>query len=97
MYIVLHTRPPLRQYLLDGEFFVGAALAGTLTKVALRFIGLVADEKKQNVRKSAACIQTVHPQDVLPTFLKRDIVYKIKFVFNKDIDMNILIFYLAVE
>jgi coatomer subunit beta len=35
---------------LDGEFFVGAALAGTLTKVALRYIGLVADQKKQNVR-----------------------------------------------
>jgi hypothetical protein len=35
---------------LDGEFFVGAAMAGTLTKVALRYIGIVADHKKQNVR-----------------------------------------------
>ncbi|CAB3998662.1 coatomer subunit beta-like [Paramuricea clavata] len=42
-------KPPLRQYLLDGEFFVGAAMAGTLTKVALRYIGLVADNKKQNI------------------------------------------------
>ena len=49
-YYYFIVRPPLRQYLLDGEFFVGAALAGTLTKVALRYIGLVADPKKQNVR-----------------------------------------------
>jgi coatomer subunit beta len=42
-------RPPLRGYLLDGDFFVGAALATTLTKLALRFISLVTEPQKQNV------------------------------------------------
>lgn len=40
--------PPLRQYLLDGEFFVGAALATSLTKLALKYISLHADVKRQN-------------------------------------------------
>ncbi|KAI4459949.1 coatomer subunit beta [Holotrichia oblita] len=30
-------RPPLRQYMMDGEFFIGAALGTTLTKLALRY------------------------------------------------------------
>ncbi|XP_050293271.1 coatomer subunit beta [Anthonomus grandis grandis] len=30
-------RPALRQYLIDGDFFIGAALATTLTKLALRY------------------------------------------------------------
>lgn len=42
-------RPPLRQYLMDGDFFVGAALATTLTKLALRYITLTEDKKRQNV------------------------------------------------
>ena len=42
-------RPPLRQYLMDGEFFVGAALATTLTKLALRYVSITPDVKKQNV------------------------------------------------
>lgn len=41
-------RPPLRQYLMDGEFFVGAALATTLSKLALRYITTTQDVKKQN-------------------------------------------------
>ncbi|CAH3033470.1 unnamed protein product [Porites lobata] len=42
-------RPPLRQYLLDGEFFVGAAIACTLTKLALRYIDIEEKTEKQNV------------------------------------------------
>lgn len=42
-------RPPLRQYLLDGEFFVGAAVACTLTKLALRYLDMEEDKEKQNV------------------------------------------------
>jgi hypothetical protein len=34
--------------LMDGEFFVGAALGTTLTKLALRYAILVADIKKRN-------------------------------------------------
>lgn len=31
-------RPPLRQYLMDGDFFIGTTLAGTLTKLVLKYI-----------------------------------------------------------
>merc|ERR1719300_1049161 len=48
-------RPPLRKYLIEGDFFIGAALAGTLTKMALRWDGLVKDEMKQN-RFTAECM-----------------------------------------
>lgn len=41
-------RPPLRGYLMDGEYFVGAALSSTLVKLALRYSELVSDPKKQN-------------------------------------------------
>ena len=34
-------RPPLRKYLMEGDFFIGAALGGTLTKLAIRFADLV--------------------------------------------------------
>lgn len=39
-------RPPLRQYLIDGDFFIGAALASTLTKLALRYGNLAVAEKR---------------------------------------------------
>ncbi|XP_015757207.1 PREDICTED: coatomer subunit beta-like [Acropora digitifera] len=42
-------RPPMRQYLLDGEFFVGAAIACTLTKLALRYLDIEEDKEKHNV------------------------------------------------
>nr|DBA17676.1 TPA: hypothetical protein GDO54_003089 [Pyxicephalus adspersus] len=41
-------RPPLRGFLLDGDFFVAAALATTLTKIALRYVVLVPEKKRQN-------------------------------------------------
>lgn len=31
------SRPPLRQYLMDGDFFIGAAVGTTLAKLALRY------------------------------------------------------------
>ena len=46
---MLSNRPPLRQYLLDGEFFVGAAIACTLAKLALRYLDMEEDKEKQNV------------------------------------------------
>lgn len=42
------TRPPLRQYLMDGDFFIGASLCTTLTKLCLRYIALIKDAKKHN-------------------------------------------------
>ena len=41
-------RPPLRKFLMEGDFFVGAALAATLTKLALRFASSVDSEVKVN-------------------------------------------------
>uniref|UniRef100_A0A8D8W0Y9 Coatomer subunit beta n=1 Tax=Cacopsylla melanoneura TaxID=428564 RepID=A0A8D8W0Y9_9HEMI len=41
-------RPPLRQYLMSGDFFIGASIGSTLTKLALRYIHLVQDPVKQN-------------------------------------------------
>ncbi|KAH8288082.1 hypothetical protein KR054_000052 [Drosophila jambulina] len=41
-------RPPLRQYLMDGDFFIGAALSATLTKLALRYAELEPEARAQN-------------------------------------------------
>ncbi len=35
--------------MMDGDFFVGAALSTTLAKLALRYISLIQDPKKQNM------------------------------------------------
>lgn len=34
---------------MDGDFYVAASLATTLTKVALRYVALAEDKKRQNV------------------------------------------------
>ncbi|CAD7089722.1 unnamed protein product [Hermetia illucens] len=49
-------RPPLRQYLMDGEFFIGASLAATLTKLALRYMELESDTCKKNRTCSQAML-----------------------------------------
>ncbi|KAH8303870.1 hypothetical protein KR018_002114 [Drosophila ironensis] len=41
-------RPPLRQYLMDGDFFIGAALSATLTKLALRYMDVESEARAQN-------------------------------------------------
>merc|ERR1719339_483612 len=51
-------RPPLRKYLMEGDFFIGAAIGSTLTKLALRFASLVSDQVKQN-RFSAECMLVI--------------------------------------
>lgn len=52
IYLCVNYSPPLRQYLMDGDFFVGAALATSLTKLALKYVTLTPDQKKQNVSNS---------------------------------------------
>lgn len=37
---------------MDGDFYVAASLATTLTKVALRYVAIAQDKKKQNVSYS---------------------------------------------
>lgn len=41
-------RPPLRSYLLKGDFFIGSAIGSTLTKLALRFIEVDSNPNHQN-------------------------------------------------
>uniref|UniRef100_A0A6B2ELU2 Coatomer subunit beta n=1 Tax=Phlebotomus kandelakii TaxID=1109342 RepID=A0A6B2ELU2_9DIPT len=45
---VKELRPPLRQYFMDGDFFVGTTLAATLTKLVLRYVDLETSEQKHN-------------------------------------------------
>ena len=44
-------RPPLRTYLMNGDFFVGSAIGSTLTKLALRFTELESDVKKNKINE----------------------------------------------
>lgn len=41
---------------MDGDFYVAASLATTLTKVALRYVAIVQDKKKQNVSCPSALL-----------------------------------------
>lgn len=41
-------RPPLRQYLMDGDFFIAAAVGTTVTKLALRYGDLVGGNKRNH-------------------------------------------------
>lgn len=41
-------RPPLRQYLMEGDFFIGASVASTLAKLALRYTSRLQDPAMQN-------------------------------------------------
>jgi len=41
-------RPPLRSYLMKGDFFIGSAIGSTLTKLALRYLDVVSDPQQQN-------------------------------------------------
>jgi coatomer subunit beta len=49
-------RPALRQFLIDGDFFIGAALSTTLTKLALRYVAQTTDKRKQNIILSEAML-----------------------------------------
>lgn len=48
---------------MDGDFYVAASLATTLTKVALRYVAIVQDKKKQNVSFPAFLKQNRNPSD----------------------------------
>ena len=54
------TRPPLRQFLYNGDFFVGSSIATSLTKLALRYVTLVNNKKRQNVRTLSARALDLH-------------------------------------
>lgn len=44
-------RPPLRQYLMDGDFFIGTTLAATLTKLVLKYF----DWEEKEVERNRVC------------------------------------------
>ncbi|KAL7020764.1 hypothetical protein ACKWTF_011640 [Chironomus riparius] len=44
-------RPPLRQYLMDGDFFVGTTLAATLTKLVLKYF----DWEPKDIERNRIC------------------------------------------
>ncbi len=41
-------KPMLRRFLLEGDFFVATALAGALTKMAMRYQQLDVEDKEKN-------------------------------------------------
>merc|ERR1719376_1059144 len=41
-------RPPLRKYLMEGDFFIGAAIGTTLSKLALKYAASVKEAKRIN-------------------------------------------------
>ncbi|RDD39708.1 Coatomer subunit beta [Trichoplax sp. H2] len=49
-------RPRLREYLMDGEFFVGATMATTLTKLTLRYSKLCEDTARKNRFSASAML-----------------------------------------
>jgi coatomer subunit beta len=49
-------RPALVQYMMSGDFFIGAALATTLSKLALRYKELEKDVKKNNRMQAEAML-----------------------------------------
>ena len=52
-------RPPLRGYLLDGSFFIGGVIAGTLTKIAIRYAEKVKEPRSQNVSSARSDVRSV--------------------------------------
>ncbi|XKL64186.1 hypothetical protein PGB90_004272 [Kerria lacca] len=41
-------RPPMRQYLMEGDFFIGASIGTTLAKLVLRYVSLTDNVVNQN-------------------------------------------------
>jgi len=49
-------KPPMRQLLLEGDFFLGTTLAGTLTKLSLRYAGLDGPSTSEKNSLTAECM-----------------------------------------
>ncbi|XP_026814952.1 coatomer subunit beta [Rhopalosiphum maidis] len=48
-------RPPLRQYLIDGDFYVGAALGTTFTKLGIRYAEIW--EEQDSIKANQFCVK----------------------------------------
>ncbi|ORX92698.1 Coatomer, beta subunit [Basidiobolus meristosporus CBS 931.73] len=49
-------KPPLRAQILGGDFFLGAVLSSTLTKLVYKYFDLCDDEKKRNILRAEAML-----------------------------------------
>ncbi|ODV62747.1 coatomer subunit beta [Ascoidea rubescens DSM 1968] len=49
-------KPPIRQFILDGDFYLGAVLSTTIVKLVLRFQRLSKNKKVYNVLKAEAML-----------------------------------------
>ena len=58
-FLLFFFSPPLRGYLLDGQFFVAAALASTLTKLTIRYLQQVSQPQSKNVSDSSCCLVAI--------------------------------------
>lgn len=47
-------RPPLRQYLIDGDFYIGAALGTTFTKLGIRYAEIW--DKQDTLKANQFCV-----------------------------------------
>ncbi|KAK9449770.1 adaptin N terminal region-domain-containing protein [Limtongia smithiae] len=50
------SKPPLRQLILDGDYYLASSLASTLTKLVLRYSKLSTDEKQKNLLRAEAML-----------------------------------------
>lgn len=47
-------RPPLRQYLIDGDFYIGAALGTTFTKLGIRYADIW--DEQDSIKANQFCV-----------------------------------------
>lgn len=47
-------RPPLRQYLIDGDFYTGAALGTTFTKLGIRYAEIW--DEQDSIKSNTFCV-----------------------------------------
>lgn len=48
-------RPPLRQYLIDGDYYIGAALGTTFTKLGIRYAEIW--NKQDSIKANQLCVK----------------------------------------
>ncbi|KAK9459645.1 adaptin N terminal region-domain-containing protein [Lipomyces oligophaga] len=50
------SKPPLRQLILDGDYYLASSLASALTKLVLRYSEISSDEKQKNLLRAEAML-----------------------------------------
>lgn len=52
-------KPPLRQLILDGDYYLGTVLSSTLTKLVMRFSDISNNEEKTNILRAEAMLMMI--------------------------------------